>query len=78
MWSIRRSMRLGCGGSGWKVVEICSEQTDDKKYWTQINAENADFFSESASIRVNQRPIFYFTIFLISTKVVKIHSALAA
>jgi hypothetical protein len=39
--------------------DSCGDQADSEKSWTQINAENADFFSGSASIRVNQRPNSY-------------------
>ncbi|MBX3051520.1 MAG: hypothetical protein KF753_08610 [Caldilineaceae bacterium] len=41
-------------------VEFCSDQADGERSWTLINAEERRFFSGSASICVNQRPIFLF------------------
>jgi hypothetical protein len=43
--------------SASKFFFFCSDQCDDERCWTQIYADKRRFFSGSASIRVNLRPI---------------------
>jgi len=48
-------------------LQLCSVQRDAEKFGRRFALTNADFFSGSASICVNQRPLSFFIIRLIIT-----------